>query len=465
RESLEGRAKELEGRLAERDAEVGERDATIASLESRAAALEDDLARQRERMDEDREAEAGRLNATIDELRERLRAEEEGLRTAGLASACKVKELEDIIARGIEERRRMHEIIQELRGNVRVYARIRPFLPGDGLPPGDSTSFVSAGTGSTVHVARPGDPSEHEFKFDRVFDQSAGQDCVYEEVSGLVTSALDGYNVVLFTYGQTGSGKTHTLQGTGTGEMRGMIPRCIEQIATHKSAIEADGWSFRMEASFLEIYQEKIRDLLRVSPDEKTTHEIKVGSDGRRTVTNLAVKALDPTDQEAVDAVLSLAAKRRSTGSTDMNATSSRSHSVFSLEVLATSPGGQAVRGRLHLCDLAGSERLDRSNATGVAASETKSINKSLSSLADVFTAIGQRASFVPFRNSKLTYLLQPALSGSGKMCMFVNVSPTEASVQSPLRDESKQVRVGESYAHCRDYRVMQNGRGDEEGS
>ena len=224
--------------------------------------------------------------------------------------------------------------------------------------------------------------------------------------------------------------QTHTLQGTGTGEMRGMIPRCIEQVAAHKTAIEADGWSFRMEASFLEIYQEKIRDLLRVSPGEETTHEIKVGSDGRRTVTNLTVKALDPTDQDAVDDVLSLAAKRRSTGSTDMNATSSRSHSVFSLELLATSPGGQAVRGRLHLCDLAGSERLDRSNATGVAASETRSINKSLSSLADVFTAIGQRATFVPFRNSKLTYLLQPALSGSGKMCMFVNVSPTEASVQ-----------------------------------
>ena len=282
---------------------------------------------------------------------------------------------------------------------------------------------------------------------------------MFEEVSELVQSSLDGYNVCLFSYGQTGyvhpciylklisyeyltshftsyysSGKTFTMQGAGNGVMRGLIPRSIEQIAAHKLMLEKDGWSFSVDVSFLEIYNEVLRDLLRDNPKEECKHEIKVGSDGRRTVTNLTMRQIDPTDREAVEAVLTLAAKRRSTAATDMNETSSRSHSVFTLNMTAKHEDkNKMVRGTLNLVDLAGSERLDRSNATGQSAKETMAINKSLSALADVFTAIGQRASHVPFRNSKLTYLLQPAMSGDGKMCMFVNISPTEASVQESL--------------------------------
>ena len=133
----------------------------------------------------------------------------------------------------------------------------------------------------------------------------------------------------------------------------------------------------------------------------------------------LTVKSIDPNDEVAVEAMLALATKRRATGCTDMNATSSRSHSVFTLNITARhEERNQTVRGSLILIDLAGSERMTRSNAIGQRAEETKAINKSLSSLTDVFTAIGQKSSHVPFRNSKLTYLLQPALSGDGKTCM-----------------------------------------------
>lgn len=233
---------------------------------------------------------------------------------------------------------------------------------------------------------------------------------------------------------QTGSGKTHTMQGSGNGVMRGLIPRSIEQIARHKAQMEIDGWTFSMEVSFLEIYNETIRDLLRVNPKKEHKHDIKVGSDGRRTVTNLTVKPIDPGNNENVESVLTLATKRRSTASTDMNSTSSRSHSVFTLNMMAKhEERNQIVRGTLNLVDLAGSERLGRSNVAGQQAKEAVSINKSLSSLADVFTAIGQKQNHVPFRNSKLTYLLQPALSGDGKTLMFVNLSPTEASVQESL--------------------------------
>ena len=231
--------------------------------------------------------------------------------------------------------------------------------------------------------------------------------------------------------------KTHTMQGTGDGNERGVIPRCLAYIAEHKATEENNGWIFSMEVSFLEIYNETLRDLLRASDsknNEECKHEIKVGLDGRRSVTGLTIQSLDPNDQHAVKAVLTLAAKRRTTGCTDMNATSSRSHSVFTLNLTARhEEKNKIIRGSLNLIDLAGSERLDRSNAIGQRAEESKSINLSLSSLTDVFTAIGQKSSHVPYRNSKLTYLLQPALSGEGKTCMIVNISPTEASVRESI--------------------------------
>jgi len=279
-----------------------------------------------------------------------------------------------------------------------------------------------------------GSASKYNFTFDRVFGPAIGQEAVFTEVSEFVQSALDGYNVCLFSYGQTGSGKTHTMQGSGYGQMRGLIPRAIEQVGEYKQELERDGWQYEMKVSFLEIYNETIRDLLRAEEHSELKHEVKVGADGRRFVSDINMVPLEPTDLDAVEAVMRQAAKYRSVGHTDMNAVSSRSHSVFTLHLTALHPKNrQALRGTLNLCDLAGSERLDRSKATGDRAKETVAINKSLSSLTDVFAAIGKKASHIPFRNSKLTYLLQPSLSGDGKTLMVVNLSPTEMSTQESL--------------------------------
>ena len=226
------------------------------------------------------------------------------------------------------------------------------------------------------------------------------------------------------------------MMGTGDGLMRGLIPRSIQKIAAHKKQLTIEGWTFSMEVEFLEIYNECVRDLLRTENayEGELKHEIKVDGEGRRTVTNLTVKSIDPSNCDAIRDLLTLAAKRRSTAATDMNAESSRSHSVFTVRMTAKHEGrNQAVHGTLNLVDLAGSERLNRSNAEGQQAKEAISINKSLSSLTDVFTAIGQKQSHVPFRHSRLTYLLQPSLSGDGKTLMLVNISPTEASVQESL--------------------------------
>lgn len=189
-----------------------------------------------------------------------------------------------------------------------------------------------------------------------------------------------------------------------------------------------------MKVSFLEIYNENIRDLLRNDKDTDLKHEIKVASDRTRYVTDLIVKPLDPADSDAVEDLLALAAKHRSVAATDMNSVSSRSHSVFTLHLSAEHAAQkQSLKGVLNLVDLAGSERLDRSCAVGERAKEAMAINKSLSSLTDVFVAIGKKSSHIPFRNSKLTYLLQPSLSGDGKTLMMANISPTELSLSETL--------------------------------
>ncbi|KAL7555069.1 hypothetical protein ACHAWF_018699 [Thalassiosira exigua] len=438
RRALEERIRAKEEEERARLAEVGDLKEAIAVLEAREASMKQSLSEQQSTLDESREEEMGRLKGKIADLKERLETQIRIVLDESVVTKAKVKELEETIRDLREERKRMHNIIQELRGNVRVFARIRPFVSDDGKQgDGDEspTPFVSEEGEDIITVTKPNDPNRRQkFSLDRVFPFSAGQEDVFGEVSEFVQSALDGYNVCLLSYGQTGSGKTHTMLGTGTSDMRGIIPRSIEQIAIHKVQMEEDGWNFSIEVSCLEIHKETIRDLLRQDPKQEKKHDIQEAKDGRRTVTNLTVKSIDICDHRAVQAVLTLAAKRRTTSSTDMNATSSRSHSVFTLNMTAKHrTKNQKVRGTLNLVDLAGSERLDRSNVRGQQAKESVSINQSLSSLADVFNAIAQKSSHVPFRNSKLTHLLHPALSGDGKTLMIVNISPTAESVQESL--------------------------------
>lgn len=213
------------------------------------------------------------------------------------------------------------------------------------------------------------------------------------------------------------------MQGSGTGNMRGIIPRAMQQVGMYKTELEAKGWEYQMEVSFVEIYNEDIRDLLRTGAHEPGRHEIKKDLQGNVTVSDVTMIPVDPCDTAQMERIMEDAARHRSVSQTAMNERSSRSHSVFALHLKATNSAQKIVlKGTLSLVDLAGSERLDRSLVTGAALKETVAINKSLSSLTDVFVAIGNKQSHIPFRNSKLTYLLQPALSGDGKTLM-VSVS------------------------------------------
>lgn len=372
----------------------------------------------------------------------------------------RITELEIQLLEGEKTRRMMHNRIQELRGNIRVFVRTRPFLPGDGDHQACSIEVNPDGESLSIADNRGG--GRHSFKFDKAFPPSSGQDSVFGEVSDFVQSALDGYHVCLFSYGQTGSGKTHTMQGSGNGVMRGIIPRAVEQILSQAKAMQQQKWDFRMTASFLEIYNENLNDLLVTMSGQPQASKlaIKRNREGKSFVdglTKIKIETLDAAQgMHQLDSVMEAAARSRSVASTKMNAQSSRSHSVFMLHLHGyNQDSGAVVRGALNLCDLAGSERLDRSGAGSdmKRLRETQAINKSLSCLGDVFTALATRASHVPFRNSKLTYLLQDCLSGDGKALMFVNLSPTLASSNESLcslrfAQRVNQVELGKPTKH-----------------
>ena len=255
---------------------------------------------------------------------------------------------------------------------------------------------------------------------------------IFEEISQLVQSALDGYNVCIFAYGQTGSGKTYTMSSPKDG----MIPQAVHQIYSVAESLRKKGWTYSMEGSFLEIYNENINDLLG-KPEEmdKKKHEIKHDTQrGKTTVTDLTTVNLDSS--ATVAHLLDRASGNRSVATTKANERSSRSHAVFILKLAGCNTAtGERSEGVLNLIDLAGSERLVHSQSTGDRLRETQAINKSLSCLGDVIYALGnaKEGGHVPYRNSKLTYLLQYSLGGNSKTLMFVNVSPLKQHLSETL--------------------------------
>ncbi|ETO67991.1 hypothetical protein, variant 1 [Phytophthora nicotianae P1976] len=313
-----------------------------------------------------------------------------------------ILELQEKVKQGDKMRRAMHNTIQELRGNVRVFARTRPFLPSDHCDLNTTTPVISCDfDGESLKLRRPGknlsEPDTFAFTFDKVFPPSAGQDAVFEQVSEFVQSSLDGYHVCLFSYGQTGSGKTHTMQGSGNGQMRGIIPRAIEMILQECETLKEQGWNYVTKVSFLEIYNESLKDLLATKRSSDDRLGIKKDAKGGVYVPGLTM--VDVTAIDQVEVLMERASRARSVACTDMNAQSSRSHSVFTLHLQGVNDkDGVMLNGQLNLVDLAGSERASRSNVSGDRLKETQAINKSLSCLADVFNAIGNKASHVSFQ-------------------------------------------------------------------
>ncbi|PWY74346.1 kinesin-domain-containing protein [Aspergillus heteromorphus CBS 117.55] len=337
-------------------------------------------------------------------------------------------------------RRKLHNQVQELKGNIRVFCRVRPSLPSDPPTAVAQIQFPDEAEDSKeIALQGPEEKSSlgvvsrknSNFAFDRVFGPSTQNAEVFDEISQLVQSALDGYNVCIFCYGQTGSGKTHTMSS-----LDGMIPRAVHQIYETARGLEEKGWRYTMEGSFVEVYNENLNDLLG-NPEELDKKRLDIRHDmqrGKTIITDVTTVRLD--SPEMVGSILKRAASNRSVAATKANERSSRSHSVFILKLIGENDiTGERSEGTLNLVDLAGSERLSHSGATGERLKETQNINRSLSCLGDVIAALGQgkEGGHIPYRNSKLTYLLQFSLGGNSKTLMFVMVSPLQAHLSETL--------------------------------
>jgi kinesin family protein C2/C3 len=280
--------------------------------------------------------------------------------------------------------------------------------------------------------------TKNRFEFDRVFPPGGTQSAVFASVQPLVVSVMDGFNVCIFAYGQTGSGKTFTMEGYGENpEDKGVSPRAIDDLFTFiGNAVE--NWSYSVKFSMLEIYNETIRDLLvePASGSGKATDAVKL--DIRQTATGNVVSGLTEVvvahSAEVLD-LMSRGQKNRAVGAHDMNEHSSRSHSILTLTVRGeNNKDGSTTCGKLHLIDLAGSERVGKTDATGDRLKEAQNINRSLSALGDVINSLGsKKSSHVPYRNSKLTFLLQDSLGGNSKVLMFVNISPAVYNVSESI--------------------------------
>mmetsp|Transcript_70841 Transcript_70841/g.169620 ORF Transcript_70841/g.169620 Transcript_70841/m.169620 type:complete len:674 (-) Transcript_70841:64-2085(-) len=275
-----------------------------------------------------------------------------------------------------------------------------------------------------------------DFQFDKVFSWSCTQKEVYDYAAKpIVTSVLKGFNGTVFAYGQTSSGKTFTMQGPDLEDkvMQGVIPRTIRSV--FDGIYQSDeNIEFLVKVSLVEIYNEHIRDLLDPKKDNLKIHEDKVRGIFIGDVTETYVQ-----NEEEIFQAMQVAQYNRSTAETDMNAHSSRSHLVFMLTVEQKNlHDGSLKVGKLHMVDLAGSEKVGKTGVTGDRLDEAKSINKSLSALGNVINALTDRGKqHIPYRDSKLTRMLSESLGGNSKTSLIITVSPStfnEHETMSTLR-------------------------------
>lgn len=320
--------------------------------------------------------------------------------------------------------------------SVRVVVRCRPMNGKEKAASYDKVVDVDVKLGQ-VSVKNPKGTS-HEmpktFTFDAVYDWNAKQFELYDETfRPLVDSVLQGFNGTIFAYGQTGTGKTYTMEGVrGDPEKRGVIPNSFDHIFTHIS--RSQNQQYLVRASYLEIYQEEIRDLL--SKDQTKRLELK-----ERPDTGVYVKDLSSFVTKSVkeiEHVMNVGNQNRSVGATNMNEHSSRSHAIFVITIECSEvglDGENHIRvGKLNLVDLAGSERQAKTGAQGERLKEATKINLSLSALGNVISAlVDGKSTHIPYRDSKLTRLLQDSLGGNAKTVMVANVGPASYNVEETL--------------------------------
>ncbi|XP_015124240.1 kinesin heavy chain isoform X2 [Diachasma alloeum] len=313
--------------------------------------------------------------------------------------------------------------------SIKVVCRFRPL----------NDSEEKAGSKFVVKFPSGGDENcisigGKVYLFDKVFKPNATQDKVYNEAAkSIVTDVLAGYNGTIFAYGQTSSGKTHTMEGViGDPNKQGIIPRIVNDIFNHIYGME-ENLEFHIKVSYFEIYMDKIRDLLDVSKVNLSVHEDK----NRVPFVKGATERFVSSPEEVFE-VIEEGKSNRHIAVTNMNEHSSRSHSVFLINVKQENLENQKkLSGKLYLVDLAGSEKVSKTGAEGTVLDEAKNINKSLSALGNVISALADgNKTHIPYRDSKLTRILQESLGGNARTTIIICCSPAsfnESETKSTL--------------------------------
>lgn len=309
--------------------------------------------------------------------------------------------------------------------NIRVLCRFRPQNRIEREHNAHEVVTITGGTHIKIACAEGGDKN---FNFDSVYTPSVPQSAVFEDAAlPTIHDLFKGYNGTIFVYGQTGSGKTHTMMGPDGGkdmdnpEMKGIVPRMINTIFDIVGDAPEE-LEFLVKVSYIEIYMEKIRDLLDSTKDNLRVREDKTHGVWIEGATETYVAR----PQEVLD-VLHTGVSNRAVAFTKMNAESSRSHSVFILTVMQKNvKTGGSMNGKLYFVDLAGSEKVGKTGASGQTLEEAKTINKSLSALGNVINALTDgKSKHVPYRDSKLTRILQESLGGNSRTTLIINCSPS----------------------------------------
>ncbi|OCT73907.1 kinesin-1 heavy chain [Xenopus laevis] len=309
--------------------------------------------------------------------------------------------------------------------SIKVMCRFRPLNDSE-VVRGDKYVAKFQGEDTVVMGSKP-------YAFDRVFQSNTTQEQVYNACAkAIVKDVLDGYNGTIFAYGQTSSGKTHTMEGKlhDTDGM-GIIPRIVQDIFNYIYSMD-ENLEFHIKVSYFEIYLDKIRDLLDVSKTNLSVHEDK----NRVPYVKGCTERFVCSPEEVMDTI-DEGKSNRHVAVTNMNEHSSRSHSIFLINVKQeNTQTEQKLSGKLYLVDLAGSEKVSKTGAEGALLDEAKNINKSLSSLGNVISALAEGSVYIPYRDSKMTRILQDSLGGNCRTTIVICCSPSsynEAESKSTL--------------------------------
>ena len=326
---------------------------------------------------------------------------------------------------------------------VMVHLRIRPLSEDDIARYGQNSSVEYTDDSRGIVTLRK-DYEKKNFNFDSIFDGNSRQDDIFKRVAHpVVSSVIEGYNGTIFSYGQTGTGKTYTMIGA-QGEFQGIIPRSAQYIFNHIQNCTTHG--FTVKVGFLQIYMEMLQDLINPNAEK----QIRIREDPEEGVYLSGITWTPVTSTKNCMELMYQGDRNRNTAFTSMNSHSSRSHAVYmirvekrakysieqleELEKKGEKPDQSMTKSVLYLVDLAGSERVSKSKAAGSRLDEAKNINLGLLALGNCIQALSdKKAKYVPFRDSKLTRLLEDSLGGNSKTSLVVTIGPSLGHYQESI--------------------------------